>query len=174
MKHIFLIRHADQLRVSNNFENSQVANEKIILSAKGEKQAQKISQLKELKNIDEIFSSSYSRAISTAKYIAEENNIDIIIDKNLNENLKNIGGESRKEVTKRMEQFLNKILNDDNNKKIVAVSHGASIKFLLMQWCTLNENNNLEYQNKQIIINSPSVIELTFKGKELTNLKQIV
>ena len=109
MKHIFLIRHADQLRVSNNFENSQVANEKIILSAKGEKQAQKISQLKELKNIgltasltdvvikwcrarecdtkniDEIFSSSYSRAISTAKYIAEENNIDIIIDKNLNE-----------------------------------------------------------------------------------------
>ena len=40
---------------------------------------------KELKNIDEIFSSSYSRAISTAKYIAEENNIDIIIDKNLNE-----------------------------------------------------------------------------------------
>lgn len=85
MKHIFLIRHADQLRVSNNFENSQVANEKIILSVKGEKQAQKISQLKELKNIDEIFSSSYSRAISTAKYIAEENNIDIIIDKNLNE-----------------------------------------------------------------------------------------
>lgn len=70
MKHIFLIRHADQLRVSNNFENSQVANEKIILSAKGEKQAQKISQLKELKNIDEIFSSSYSRAISTAKYKA--------------------------------------------------------------------------------------------------------
>lgn len=85
MKHIFLIRHSDQLRVSNNFENSQVANEKIILSAKGEKQAQEISQLKELKNIDEIFSSSYSRAISTAKYIAEENNIDIIIDKNLNE-----------------------------------------------------------------------------------------
>ena len=41
MKHIFLIRHANQLRVSNNFENSQVANEKIILSAKGEKQAVK-------------------------------------------------------------------------------------------------------------------------------------
>ncbi len=70
MKHIFLIRHADQLRVSNNLENSQVENEKIILSAKGEKQAQEISQLKELKNIDEIFSSSYSRAISTAKYKA--------------------------------------------------------------------------------------------------------
>lgn len=85
MKHIFLIRHADQLKVRNNFENSQVANGKIILSAKGEKQAQEISQLKELKNTDEIFSSSYSRAISTAKYIAEENNIDIIIDKNLNE-----------------------------------------------------------------------------------------
>lgn len=96
------------------------------------------------------------------------------VEQLINENLKNIGGESRKEVTKRMEQFLNKILNDDNNKKIVAVSHGASIKFLLMKWCTLNENNNLKYQNKQIIINSPSVIELTFKGKELINLKQIV
>ena len=84
------------------------------------------------------------------------------------EELKKLG--KNKKNTYTVEQ----LINEDNNKKIVAVSHGASIKFLLMQWCILNENNNLEYQNKQIIINSPSVIELTFKGKELINLKQIV
>lgn len=37
---IFLIRHSEQLKINtllNNSENSQIANEKIILSVEGEK-----------------------------------------------------------------------------------------------------------------------------------------
>ena len=84
--YIYLIRHSEQLRVQSNMqENSQIANEKIILSINGEKKAEEISKLEELKNIDVLWCSNYVRAISTAKYIAKENNIELNIDKNFDE-----------------------------------------------------------------------------------------
>ena len=84
--YIYLIRHSEQLRVQSNIkEDSQIANEKIILSINGEKKAEEISKLEELKNIDVLCCSNYVRAISTAKYIAEENNIKLNIDKNFDE-----------------------------------------------------------------------------------------
>ena len=85
---VYLIRHAEQLKIKNKIvknENSQISNEKIILSVAGEKEAEKISELEELKNIDILWSSNYVRAISTAKYIAEKNNIEINIDESFNE-----------------------------------------------------------------------------------------
>ena len=82
---IYLIRHSEQLRLKNDEDESQIANEKIILSVDGEKKAEGISKLDELKNIDVLYSSSYVRAIATAKYLALENNIEINIDKNFNE-----------------------------------------------------------------------------------------
>lgn len=88
LTHIYLIRHSEQLKIKNKIvqnEDSQISNEKIILSVEGEKQAQKISKLKQLNNVDVLWSSNYVRAISTAKYIASENNIEINIDENFNE-----------------------------------------------------------------------------------------
>ncbi len=130
---VYLIRHSEQLKNESNKininETEQIENEKIILIINGEKEAEKISKLDELKNIDLLWSSNYVRAISTAKYIAYENNIELNIDANFNEkklgnletlkklgktkkfkytteqlldeNLTNIGGESRKETTER-------------------------------------------------------------------------
>ena len=66
-------------------EESQISNEKIILSVEGERKALEISKLKELRNIDVVWSSNYVRAISTAKYIANQNHIEINIDENFNE-----------------------------------------------------------------------------------------
>ena len=87
LTHIFLIRHSQQLRINKtvNSELSQVANEKIILSVEGEKKAEELSKLDELKNIHKLWSSNYVRAISTAKYIAYENNIEINIEEAFNE-----------------------------------------------------------------------------------------
>ena len=86
LTYIYLIRHSEQLKIQNDIqEDSQIANEKIILSINGEKKAEEISKLEELKNIDVLWCSNYVRAISTAKYIATENNIDLNIDKNLGE-----------------------------------------------------------------------------------------
>lgn len=83
---IYLIRHSEQLRLKGeNFskDSSQIKNEKIPLSVNGEILARNLSNIEELKNIDVLFSSTYVRAISTAKYIAEKNNIEINIDERL-------------------------------------------------------------------------------------------
>lgn len=88
LTYVFLIRHSEQLRIesqNNKMEDSQISNEKIILSVEGERKAEEMSHLKELKEVEVLWSSNYVRAISTAKYIANQNKIEINIDKNFNE-----------------------------------------------------------------------------------------
>ena len=82
---IYLIRHSEQLREYTNIVVSQEENEKIVLSVAGEKKAERLSLNNKLINISEIWSSNYSRAIGTAKYIAHRNNLKINIDNRLNE-----------------------------------------------------------------------------------------
>ena len=56
-----------------------------MLSINGERLAEELSNNAELQNIDELWSSSYSRAVCTAKYIAEKNNLLINISDNFGE-----------------------------------------------------------------------------------------
>ena len=73
---VYLIRHSEQFRGYKEKYNSQQQNEKIVLSINGERLAEELSNNAELQNIDELWSSSYSRAVGTAKYIAEKNNLN--------------------------------------------------------------------------------------------------
>ena len=85
---IYLIRHAetvDENGIRNTNEDSQMINEKEILSVQGEEQSKKLSENIELNNLDTIWSSSYTRAKATAKYIANTNNLPLNLDSNLNE-----------------------------------------------------------------------------------------
>ena len=82
----YLIRHSESWKECDKFlydETEQLRNEKIPLSVNGEYLARKLCELPGLSNIDVLFSSHYVRAISTAKYIAEKNNIEINIDERL-------------------------------------------------------------------------------------------
>ncbi len=202
---IYLIRHAETVQengIRNANENSQMINEKEILSVHGEKQSQKLSENIELSHIDIIWSSSYARAKATAKYIASKNNLPINIDSSLNErklgNLKELGefmkdkktrdpsqeqlldrnfktsdGESAEDTRQRMTKFFDKILQEYNWKKIAVVSHGGSIKFFLLNWCKVNEDVKLVYKNTVLDITSPCLLKLTFRENELLNLEQI-
>lgn len=91
----------------------------------------------------------------------------------LDENLKNREGESRAEVTKRMEVAFHRVLVENSGKKIAIVSHGAAIQFLLMKWCKLSNTNQLEWGGKTITLSSPGVIKLVFEEKNLISLTQI-
>ena len=85
---IYLVKHAEELKengVKNISDNTQLMNEKYILSVKGEEQSRILSENPELDNIDILWSSSYVRAKATAKYISYRNNIEINIDSSLNE-----------------------------------------------------------------------------------------
>ena len=203
---VYLIRHADTIDekgIRNTKETSQMINEKEILSIKGEEDSKRLSKNVELKNIDTIWCSSYVRAKQTAKYIAEENNLQINLDDRLNErklgNLEEIAifmkdkktrdpsqeqllypkfktsdGESAEDTNKRMTEFLKECLNENKDKKIAIVSHGGSIKFLLLNWCKVNENMKLEYKDNELNFTSPSLLKLTFKDEELMNIEQII
>lgn len=202
---IYLIRHAETIQengIRNTNENSQMINEKEILSVYGEEQSKKLSQNTELNNIDVIWSSSYTRAKATAKYIANNNNLPINLDSKLNErklgNLKELGefmkdkktrdpsqeqlldrkfkttdGESAEDTRKRMTEFFDRILKEYEGKKIAVISHGGSIKFLLLNWCEVNKDVKLVYNNLVLDITSPCLLKMTFKGNKLINLEQI-
>lgn len=201
---IYLIRHAEAIKNDVLIEDTNLAqmqNEESKLSEVGKEQAFNLSKKEELLGIDILFSSTYTRALETAKYIAERNNLTILKDANLNErklgnlvtlkelgknrryryteeqlldeNLKNVDGESRAEVYRRMKSFLNKILDENEGKKIAIVSHGAAIKFLLTDWCKLNKDCKLIYNEKTIEITSPCIIQLKFEKKSLKQLRVI-
>ena len=203
---IYLIRHADtinELGIRNTNETTQIINEKEILSIKGEEDSKKLSKNEELKNLDSIWCSSYVRAKQTAKYIANENNLQINLDNRLNErklgNLNEIAifmkdkktrdpsqeqllypkfktsdGESAEDTKTRMTDFLNEILIKYKEKRVAIISHGGSIKFLLLNWCNVNNNMKLEYKDKELNITSPCLLKLTFKNEELINLEQVI
>jgi len=81
---IYLIRHSEQSREKLSVDpglSDQEKNEKIPLSPNGEILADRLSEITELKGIDTIYSSNYVRTISTAKYIALKNGLELNIDK---------------------------------------------------------------------------------------------
>ena len=159
---VYLIRHAetiDENGIRNTNEDSQMINEKEILSVYGEEQSRKLSENTELNNIDVIWSSSYTRAKATAKYIANNNNVPINLDSSLSErklgNLKELGefmkdkstrdpsqeqlldrkfktsdGESAEDTRQRMTNFFNRILKEYEGKRIAVISHRRFYKIL--------------------------------------------
>lgn len=194
MTTIYLIRHSESMKlkelVFENESNNQLMNEKTPLSPVGEDRAKTIASSSELTNIDAIYSSEYERAISTAKYIALNNNIKINIVKELNErkigdaesfpktfwltqledeNAKAPNGESRKEVQERLLFFIDKVLKQHKSQKVVLVSHATAITFLLMNWCKL-VSANLEDKSRHLTFNDNDVINDIFRCPEVFKL----
>ena len=159
---IYLIRHAetiDENGIRNTNEDSQMINEKEILSVYCEEQSKKLSENTELNNIDVIWSSSYTRAKATAKYIANNNNVPINLDSSLSErklgNLKELGefmkdkstrdpsqeqlldrkfktsdGESAEDTMQRMTKFFDRILKEYEGNRIAVITHRRLHKIL--------------------------------------------
>lgn len=176
---VFIARHSEPFRKLlgeyNCDEVEQVRNEKNPLSVNGEKRAEKMSEYKELQDIDVIYSSHYVRAMATAKYIAEKNNIKLNVDSRFGErkfgvktmsdlpqdffehqfhdwNYKLNDGESLNEVHTRMNDALLEVLNKNKGKKIMIVAHGTSLSVMLNTWCDVKLNEET------------SLIELYFNG----------
>ncbi len=163
MTTIYLIRHSlvfTDMENYNNNETFQMQNEKQPLSVEGENRARILSEYEELQDIDYIVSSNYTRALSTAKYIASKNNLKVEVNENFNERLFGIDawtdinkdfferqinepnykiklGECQEEVRDRMHKGLLDVLHNYKDKKIVILSHNTAMTFLLMKWCEI-------------------------------------
>lgn len=203
---VYLMRHSQgkfERKDINNNESFQSMNEKYILSVEGEKLAYKYSRLKELQCLSYVTSSNYVRTLATAKYVAHNNKLPLIVDDNFNERLFGIkkrdelpddffkkqllnpdyklpNGESFNEVKLRMLKGLAHVIRKNKGKKSLIVSHGSSLAFLLSKWCDVSLENNqyiIKYKDSIIIKNgfdSPDLLELKFNEKnKLVNLRKI-
>lgn len=208
MTKIYLLRHSQPFRKLlgeyNSSDVEQVRNEKNVLSVDGEKLAREMSERKELQNIDVIYSSHYVRAMCTAKYIAENNNIKLNVDERLGERKFGVNdmaelpsgffeeqfrnwdyklekGESANEVSKRMNEVLLEIINNNKDKTIAIVSHGTAISAMLKTWCNvlLNEETKLVelYFNDKLVFdgnwNCPELFKLEFDNNNLISISNI-
>ena len=197
IKEVYLIRHSKPLKVNNdkNMDSLQIQNEKQPLSIEGENIAREKLNIKELKDIDKLYSSSYVRAISTAKYIAENNNIEINVINDFGERKFGINswdelpdnfgekqffddfyktefGESQKEVRERTFNALMNVLKNDD-KKIAIVFHSTAMLFLIMTWCkVIPSKEDFSYKflfNDEEVFNDKidycEIFKLTFDDK---------
>ena len=197
IKEVYFVRHSKPLKVNNdkNIDSLQIQNEKQPLSIEGENIAREKLNIKELKDIDKLYSSSYVRAISTAKYIAENNNIEINVINDfgerkfginswdelpdnfgekqfLDENFKTEFGESQKEVRDRTFNALMNVLENDD-KKIAIVFHSTAMLFLFMTWCkVIPSKEDFSYKflfNDEEVFNDKidycEIFKLTFDDK---------
>ena len=203
MREISLMRHSEGLKKVEQVINSdslQLVNEKNPLSVAGEERAKRVAALDEFKNIDVVISSNYVRAMATAKYFANNNDVVLrVVDSfgerkfgvdswsELPENfekrqleeidLKLPNGESRREVSERMYDSLLKVLDICYQDRILIVSHATAITFLFMKLGTLVDGN-LMFNNKVIIDKefvwqAPDGFKLTFDGDKLVDISHL-
>lgn len=206
-KTIYLIRHSIKEKMYGDNESNdsnQVKDEKRILSIDGEKLALKLSQLEELKNVEEVWCSNYVRTIQTAKYIANNRtkiNISNAFDERhyrdfdqstdkeefwinqfKDENLKNLNGESQEDVRNRLDNKINYLLEQSDNKIIAIVTHNACTLFYLLKYCKLinaqtPKKVTISYNGKILIkdsiMDSPSIMKLEFEEKKLLDIEYI-
>ncbi len=177
-----------------NYENVlwEDYNKNMILSVEGEKRAEKLCEIEELNNVERIFASDSVRAIASAKYLAEKNNIKIELDERINErmfgieklselpkdfnklsfddkNYKMRSGESFNDVDKRFIHFINDLLNQNNSSYILFI-HGLILLSYLETICDFTfdgMNFNIKYNDKVILDGnpkSPSVYKITYNN----------
>ena len=206
MKTIYLIRHSAPFVEIENYEDYKNVpwkdyNRNMILSSEGETKAKKLCELEDFKNIDSVYAADSYRAIGTAKYVAEMNNLKIKLDDRINE--RNLGvetiselpenqtidsfnnkdykfgtGESLNEVDKRFKSFIEDILNSNDNK-IALFIHGIIMMSFLQNNTDFSfdgKKMKLLFDNKEIYndkMKNPMIFKIDYDEKEIVNIKEI-
>ena len=196
MKTIYFMRHSEVLKYENinNKDSLQLQNEKWPLTINGELLALEKSKNPELQNFDVVISSNYVRAISTAKYCANDK---ILIDEGFGERKFGIdsweelperfalkqfenfdykldNGESLNEVIKREYTSLINILDKYSDKKVLIVGHSTAFTSLFTKWCEIN-SDSYKFKGRKFFDNKWNYLE-TFKlvFNEENNLTNII
>ena len=199
------------LLVSNNlYENSVAYTDKKDLEKKkmtrplsieGEEIAKRLSLLEIFKHTNVIYSSEYSGAIATAKYLSNTLNKQINIDEKLNDckigelgnkslkmvsfmqehdfDIKLNNGESLTEVGNRLKSIIQNLLYT-NLEKVALFTHRRSIlgylTIVAKTGYNLDDNLVVEY-NENVIYNDSfkdaDIIELDFDGRDLVDIKVV-
>ena len=206
MKTIYLIRHsAPFVEIDDYLDYKSVSwkdyNRNMILSSEGEEKAKELCNIKELNNLDLIYSADSYRAIGTAKYLAEINKLKIKLDNRINErelgvekiselpnnftcdsftdkDLKYGKGESLNEVDYRFNEFLKEIINNDKDN-IALFIHGIILMSFLQNNTDFSfdgKNMKLVFNNKQVYdgkMKNPMVFKIVYDKEIITKVEHI-
>lgn len=206
MKTIYLIRHSAPFVEIQNYDDYENVlwddyNRNMILSGEGEDKAKKLCKLDELNNLDAVYSADSFRAIGTAKYVAELNNLKIRLDKRINERdlgVKTISelpknqtldsfsnkdykfgsGESLNEVDNRFNTFLDEILNSENNRVALFI-HGIIMMSFLQNNTDFSFDGRimrLVFHDKKVYndnMKNPMVFRVDFEDNKIVNIEYI-
>ena len=125
MTTLYLVRHSEPFKVHRGIED---INETVLfssikspLSINGEHLAETISGNSEFNNLDSVWASDY-------------------------ENFKLQNGESQKEVRERISKFVETLLTEYKNKRILIVCHSTATAFLLKNWCDVSYSGNYKFR----------------------------
>lgn len=151
----YLARHGHSLRQVKSIAMCWPEKKRFGLTAQGRQQARKMAKELSPKNIDLIFSSDLLRTKQTAEIIAKQTGAKVIFDKRLREydvgifngkdpqfswdylrkykdkySIRLPGGESLRDLSRRMYDFLSSINKKYRDKSIVIISHELPITLL--------------------------------------------
>ena len=206
MKTIYIIRHSAPFVEIENYDDYKNVpwseyNRNMILSREGEENAKKLCEIEELKHLDSVFSADSFRAIGTAKYVVEINNLKIKLDNRINE--RNLGvntiselpenqtlesfknkdykfgtGESLNEVDNRFNSFINEIL-ESNYNNIALFIHGIIMMSFLQNNTSFSfdgKNMRLLFNNKEIYndkMKNPMIFKIEYENNMIVDIKEI-
>lgn len=144
------------------------------------------------KDIENVYSSKFVRAIKTAKILSGRD--DVNIDERLGERIGGTpnleitpeeyykmqfdnpdfcfpGGETVNQIINRMDNAINDIVEKNKGREAVVVSHGAAITFYMRKWCNIEITDvqkkirRFEYKENVIhegVVNFIQCFKLTF------------
>ena len=199
-----MVRHSEPFKIHRGIEdvNESIlfSNIKTPLSVNGEKLAEKVSKNNEFDNLDVVWSSNYVRTMSTAKYFAYKNDLKVNVSDKLGERIHGINswddlpsdfenhqfkdenykignGESQKQVRERLLNFINNLLDEYQDKRILIVGHSTAFSFLLGNWCEVSYTDNYKFKGNVFFDGKWNYCE-TFKlefneNKNLISIKNI-
>lgn len=168
------------------------------LSVQGEEAALKISKMPILKDVDKIYSSFFSSAIATAKYLKDELNLELNLSEELNDckvgylgsksmsmlkgmqdrefTYKLNGGESLVDIGLRLDNFIKKL----NVNSCVLFTHKRIILGYLLKYCkfdyNLDENLIVLYHDQVIYEDSDSlydIYEIELEDNKIVNIGKL-
>ena len=183
MTNLYFIRHAEP-----NYENHDDMTRE--LSPKGLKDRELVTKFLMDKQIDAVVSSPFKRAIDTVCDFSDKNGMPITIVDDFRERRVDSGwiedftsfskkqwedfsyklsdGESLAEVQKRNIAALNELLNDYKDQNVVIGSHGTALSTIINYY-----DKTFGYDEFDTIRHlMPWVVQFTFDGKELIQLKK--
>ncbi|MFH0979449.1 MAG: histidine phosphatase family protein [Candidatus Roizmanbacteria bacterium] len=195
MTTIYFVRHGEYKNfdiVANRLKGFPLSNE-------GRKQIEKIAVFFKGKNIKAIFSSPLLRTKQTAGILNKKINLKIRISNLINEvdspfkgstrkyvleEIKNVyknsfyiehNGETMISIYNRMKKFVNKVLKNYKNKRIIAVSHGDPIMIFLMRERKLKFNGDYSIfkKGKMEYIPPGGVVEINYNNKTIIGIKPL-